>query len=111
MSLTTWPYGVLHTLSPQRFPDLSTTVDRLSDPEDQHGTLSRHRVRLQCEGYTELSTELVSQIAHELNVEAGDVQWLTERLSAPANESSEALRSVELLRERALAGATYRLLR
>lgn len=111
MSLTTWPYGVLHTLSPQRFPDLSTTVDRLSDPEDQNGPLSRHRVRLQCEGYTELSTDLVSQIALELNVEAGDVQWLTERLSAPANESSEALRSVELLRERALAGATYRLLR
>jgi hypothetical protein len=111
MSLTTWPYGVLHTLSPQRFPDLATTVERLSDPEDQNGALSRHHVRLQCEGYAELSPDLVSRIAREFGAEAEDTQWLADQLTAPVASSSEALRSVELLRERALAGATFRSLR
>lgn len=111
MSLTTWPYGVLRTLSPRRFPDLATTVDRLADPDETTGPLSRHRVRLQCEGYEELSTELMSRIAQEFGAEEDGAQWLADQLSAPVARNSEALRSVELLRERALAGATFRALR
>lgn len=106
----TYPFGALRKISEQRYPDLTTAVNRLVSEGCDNESLTAQSVRVQLEGLGELTDALVQRIAEDLDAQ-DSTQWLRTTLTTPTDSDHDYLNSIENLRELALSGATFRRLR